>query len=68
MLQVKQKPKNIHFLNWCRFKVAAVILLFTGLRANEVTCLTKQMCDDLINHKICAFYQRQTNKVTTLVT
>lgn len=58
-----QKPPNVHKLSWSRFRIACVILYFTGLRANEVAYTTKEMIDSLINNKKGQFFQSKVNKL-----
>lgn len=56
-----RKPKGAQRLSWSRFKIACVILFFTGLRASEAVYTTREMIDSLIQHKRCQYYQPKGN-------
>jgi hypothetical protein len=41
------KPKGAHQLTWSRFQLASVILFFSGLKINEITCIRKEMVQSI---------------------
>jgi integrase len=58
-----KRPKGTQRLTWCRFRIACVILFFTGLRASEAAYTTNKMIDSLIKNKRCQFYQSKVNSM-----
>lgn len=49
LLKLK-RPKRAEFFVWARNRLAITFLFYLGLRANEVTQITKKMIEDGINH------------------
>jgi transposase InsO family protein/integrase len=60
ILQAK-RPKRTQRISWARFRVAIVILFFTGLRAGEVGFTTHEMINSLRKNQKAEFYQPKTN-------
>lgn len=60
------KPKGTHQLSWARFKVAAALLFFTGLRISEVAPVNEQMLLDIVEQGCMTFYQPKVNKHRTI--
>lgn len=60
ILQAK-RPKGTQRLSWARFRVAVVILFFTGLRGGEVGHTTEAMIHSLRTNQRAEFYQPKTN-------
>lgn len=58
----QSKPRNTHYLTWSRFRIACVLLFFTGLRVGEVAYTTETMINSLIKYGKCEFYQPKVNK------
>lgn len=60
-----RKPKGAQRLSWSRFRIACVILFFTGLKAGEVAYTTRDMIESLRKNKRCQYYQPKVNSMRT---
>jgi site-specific recombinase XerD len=53
-------------LTWSRFRVACVLMFFTGLRVSEVAYTPQEIINDLKQVGRCQFYQSKVNSMRTV--
>lgn len=61
-----KKPLEMQKLIWLRFRVACVLMFFTGLRVSEVAYTTQEMINNLKQVARYQFYQSKVNSIRTV--
>lgn len=55
------RPKNTRQRTWSRFRIATVVLFFSGVRVSEAGIVTLEMLEKMKQNQRCEFFQPKVN-------